>query len=1467
MTTESVLWTALPNGVRGGGDALGLTVYVSPRLSTDGPPSRPLTDFPAFSDWPAALSDIKLAVEIENVGVLDTGPDADSTPADQATWKLVFGGDVGVVSGEFTDLSERRVRSFPAADVDDHVLGLYADVASTFPTGFPPVTTGPLASLADELGNLGDARDDLYKRLDSGFDAELSQHDDNKRGRYLPRSAVPPGEQRRFAFLQAYRFYDRFTGGKSVREPHGPMDPSKVAPPPKLPEIDFHGYIAFLGDYPLLLRPLGIAIDLVARAVPGMPPEGRVRLHVETTAPLAWAKPVGSRPWTNYQLDGRRFIAQPRQKEGDLIDGTLRLESERHFRVHQIDVDGSALKTVDFAATVMRLKDHVKGKSRSMTADEASLPALRGVGFTVSRRDRAAHVVEQFDEATLHQQALEQTPPQPANLFAEDVTRGYRVDVEPEGDRFRSLCERTGTYVVETPNGPEPILLPPDEGYTKGSSTTSVPDDKEELYLHEGVFSWAGWSLVAERPGQRVMPDETIDDGTTPTPTDPGVPLVTNFHATPGTLPRLRYGAKYRFRARAVDLAGNSVGEDAIDPSHASDSATFLRWEPVPSPAVIPRRPFGEGESLLRIVIRSTLGIAPVDYVVLSRVVSLTGHTDPLHAYRDADERWLAAPKTSQQMAEFHGMFDPSIGENQSQSNIDKGFDIGAREAGSFLMPVPGAFVFNPGGNPATDLNTLPAGAPLQPGEYVCIDTNDLALPYLPDVASRAVSFTTLPNDTAGNTPSHVIAWPDGGAWFERQPIRVRIESGPAAAPVTPMGALVKPDYDATNRVLTVHVPQAEMIAVQISSAPKSGDVDVMGVWSLLAPAAQLAQRPDAENGRAWMLTPSQTLVFVHAVEKPLLAPAVDVADSGMQRNLGETFCALAGSIDNHAKSTGRLDIEAAWSEQIDDVLRDLPEDGADGRSLRPGFAHVGDFSLDPDEDDCRTGRDDMPRSASKPPVHQLRHEFADTRHRRVGYHSMATTRFREYFPPEVINGVDSVTGEQFITHVGAEKELRVPSSRRPEPPEILYVLPTFTWSEETLSGLVVDSGARPVASSSSGRRSSSGSRGSAANIVANLPKTFRRLRQGGGLRVYLRRPWFSSGDGELLGVVLKDQPWITWPIDEAGGLFVDAAAKANADAVATRLFERGVIQPKGAARLASTERLVASLGSGRSFVEAAGAFSLIDGVLDEFILAVLGGIDPDKLVTHWGSDPIWGSALPAGGPYIHQFPLRVAVGTGLSLAETNKATVAVVGHRPQYDPIRQLWFCDLQINAGSSYFPFVRPALCRYQPNSITGAHVSRVVLADYAQLVADRTSSLTKSRGSASVSVRGPAGYGATATFLGVNTQEPGGIETSRFVTAQIERLSAGGNPDLGWNPVGDEVRLEAEMPGGVADVRWSGSVAVPTKPQGAEQRIAIREYEILESDPQVADGTFIRGAGTEFPQARPVRYRLVYADHLAV
>ena len=40
----------------------------------------------------------------------------------------------------------------------------------------------------------------------------------------------------------------------------------------------------------------------------------------------------------------------------------LRLEWHERFRVNQIDVDGSALKTVDFAGNVKRVNAHLQSR-------------------------------------------------------------------------------------------------------------------------------------------------------------------------------------------------------------------------------------------------------------------------------------------------------------------------------------------------------------------------------------------------------------------------------------------------------------------------------------------------------------------------------------------------------------------------------------------------------------------------------------------------------------------------------------------------------------------------------------------------------------------------------------------------------------------------------------------------------------------------------------------------------------------------------------------------------------------------------------------------------------------------------------------------------------------------------------------------------------------------------------------------
>ena len=94
-------------------------------------------------------------------------------------------------------------------------------------------------------------------------------------------------------------------------------------------------------------------------------------------------------------------------------------------------------------------------------------------------------------------------------------------------------------------------------------AATTSPDpatNADLLWLHEAVVSWTGWSLTAPPPGKAIMPDDTVDTAAqTEAALPPGLRFSSRFRAVRGSLPRLRYGRRYWLRARAVDLAGNSL--------------------------------------------------------------------------------------------------------------------------------------------------------------------------------------------------------------------------------------------------------------------------------------------------------------------------------------------------------------------------------------------------------------------------------------------------------------------------------------------------------------------------------------------------------------------------------------------------------------------------------------------------------------------------------------------------------------------------------------------------------------------------------------------------------------------------------------------------------------------------------------------------------------------------------------------
>jgi hypothetical protein len=289
--------------------------------------------------------------------------------------------------------------------------------------------------------------------------------------------------------------------------------------------------------------------------------------------------------------------------------------------------------------------------------------------------------------------------------------------------------------------------------------------------------------------------------------------------------------------------------------------------------------------------------------------------------------------------------------------------------------------------------------------------------------------------------------------------------------------------------------------------------------------------------------------------------------------------------------------------------------------------------------------------------------------------------------------------------------ERDVLNSARPAAPKVLYLIPTFGWNTSE----------------------------------AKEKTEYKSERRGGGLRAYLDRPWFSSGDGELLGAVI-------W----SGGTPPPDSAK--------------------------------------------------------------------PFVSDWGLDPLYKSVATTAAPTVAAFKMATeSKTTGLTLDELPGITsLQVAGHPVGYDDVRKLWYCDFEIDAGASYFPFVRLALARFQPKSVADAHLSRVVLADFVQLTANRAASLTrpnKQSDTLTVAVSGQS-YQTLNSAAGPSTTEVS-LESRRADTEPDK------NAELAWEQVPASTKVLTPSAGPSGTTIWTGQITL-AKNKGDRFRIVITEFE---------------------------------------
>jgi hypothetical protein len=1374
MAKQTLTFVVLPNGPAAGGK-LRVSVYLTPRLSG----ASKLQSFPDVLHWTERIKTDGLKF------TFTSGPQSATAAVDRSVlrpdiWEAIFRPSTFVEKYRVPRYDRRLFVSYPGRDAAAFVKYAYQTLARD-PFGDNErenILSDLLSDLVFRDGTsstldrtLSELRVTMWREQQAdGIEVPAARFA-GPAAVELPPDGVPtslnqPAATRQMA-AQAALFHHMPPAHHRPPLPHTEAEFAKT--------LDFHRALTALNSYPWLLRALGLVFDLEVPATlcalsPAVPGDPYSTVAVKSVTPnFAWkVEPVFFLPATSYFRDKNSFDSAPATASidlinkdylpGDVIGGLLAL-SPQFFHLSEFDLDGCLLNLLSLADAAAFADVRASQGSPSQAEFEQILPALRSGGISLVADGRAIQLLQSVRDNLAFDAALAgNSSMRPFN--ARDLVRGYRIDIRSSASKeWYSLHQRNGTYRFGA-DGKLVFQVNDEEGFTqlaaaqpaedptrktdKIAKAAGAPQPGTDIYVHERVVRWNGWSLSVPRPGGSLnrSADPAHSTDADPTMNQPKTPfkMVAGFSPVNGTLPKLRFGDRYRLRARAVDLAGNSVPLKHSQGSDLAASSTgelpYLRFEPVPHPILLLREDPKSGGSIDRLVIRSHNSRESLDTVPSNEI----------------DQRHVVPPRTSVRMVECHRMFDDA--QRKLKGDAATYNMIATRDKAEFPVS---------------------KGVPLE-------SRAQATTPFLPDPIARGAAFGNLPNtptNTNGRIQKETLTYtrlPDvegrpgsvtfvdfGSDWPARVPFRMATVEGRKA-----------PQWDAAHRVLTIYLPKAFMGNVPLSSYLDPGDLSIMGVWQWLRelfdfveaqslhlfsgpvePADEFAllTRVTLEGGHP-MITPAKTLTLVHAVQQPIgrprfsVLPVIRPSQLGKTGTLANAFApitawrqydsheaALLGGLEVHGASTAKVDLQASWTEYIDD-----PSDPEPTR--KKASSHVEKFELPtldagtifsdaslqqavatyiPQGDVLwfSAPGDSIPGMTAPLNVTAPVHKFEDTKHRRVRYRAVATSRFREYFADQTLD----------FTRTSDSLGVTIPSSARPASPDLMYVLPIF---------------------------------GSEQQESTNIKTAIRR---GNGIRVYLQRPWYSSGAHELLGVVL-------WQ-----------GAAAPPDTAARETFK--------------------------------------------------------PYFTQWGQDPIWQTGPLAAVPETFHFSNAVMTKQSLTLEETT-LPVDVAGHCVFFDPRRKLWYSDIVMFNSSTYAPFVRLALARFQPHSLPGVELSKVVLADFAQLSPDRSAVLSVA----------PAAPRTARVFVGGLVPEG---PTQTIFTVDVERRMANVISDLGWEPApANEVTVTQDPPGS-ADLDmalWSGSVRFVKDPPADRYRVVVREFEVLSQDPQIA------GIGPTFGQ------RLVYA-----
>jgi hypothetical protein len=513
-----------------------------------------------------------------------------------------------------------------------------------------------------------------------------------------------------------------------------------------------------------------------------------------------------------------------------------------------------------------------------------------------------------------------------------------------------------------------------------------------------------------------------------------------------------------------------------------------------------------------------------------------------------------------------------------------------------------------------------------------------------------------------------------------------------------------------------------------------------------------------ATAGLIRMLTPSRKLRLICAVRQPLVVPA-NLGGGGIAHQYGQNHVMLGWKVAVSRKSTVSLDLRASWNETADVWTGTAWQSQTTARS-----ADLGEVPVDPA---LPEGELDLSTLAGG----GVRSDFHDTKAHWVAYRTRAKSRFAEYFTQRVTTQV-TPAGETpvVVNQRGIADDSEIVTS--------LNGAVTYVRDQDYAVNYEAGTIARKPGSPIAGQVK-----------VEFLPSI---------TRTNTFSTWVSSRSRPAAPIPVQVLPTFGWQTQ------TPSADPALPGAVLSRRSGNGL-------RLYYAPPWHSSGEDEKLGV----VFSNAPGIAEHM----------RPYVTAWAGDPVVADgslAVPVPQPFhvqgspVVSGPVVIAELPGVAPAGKQ---VRVVQLTPQWDAGRGLYYSDIEFAAGSAYFPFIRLALCRYQPHSMSGVEMSPVRLADFAQLAPDRWVSLAyPSATEVDVTVVGHSYLGTYSSSM------RGG---NMVVTA--ERRDPGvDSPELGWSAVST-----TQLAAGVAWVNdgnktmWTGRVSLPA-PHSSEFRLVIQESE---------------------------------------